>query len=62
MTAREKAAIERRELFLQRKSQQREVMQLQKKMELASAVSHSCADSHNCGRVTVTPLVYVFMS
>lgn len=39
MTAREKAAIERRELFLQRKSQQREVMQLQKKMELATAVS-----------------------
>lgn len=42
--SREKVAMERRELFLQRKSQQREVMQLQKKMELASAVSHLHAD------------------
>lgn len=43
LASREKAAIERRELFLQRKSQQRDVMQLQQKMELASAVSHLCA-------------------
>lgn len=59
LASREKAAMERRELFLQRKSQQREVMQLQKKMELASSVS-SAQTATSMGRLMVTLLGYMF--